>query len=133
MNRITKQKCHDWGWLYAPTPQKAEILANNQEHDHAVPLVGPIDARDGIEKESVVVAICADIATAASKLQMDTCFYPKDKNSPCLKKLCCTCDNIELNTPIIFETVYRVKDHVLNGQAVYGVMLTGTKRSQIIK
>jgi hypothetical protein len=129
MNRITKKKCADWGWLYAPNAERAEVLANNQEHDYAVVLSGPIDARNGIENESTVAAISADIATATCKLQIDTCFYPKDRDNPHLKAFNCSCDNIELNTPIIFETVYRAKDHILNGQTVYGVLLTGKKKN----
>lgn len=132
MNRITQRKCADWGWLYAPTAEKAEALANSQDHDYAVVLSGPIDARDGIESDQIVAAIFADIATATAKLQMDTCFYPKNSENPCLKKLCCSCDNISLNTPIIFETVYRAKDHLLNGIDVYGVLLTGKKRNTLV-
>lgn len=131
MNRITQMKCADWGWLYAPSATKAEALANSQDHDHAVILSGPIDARNGIESDQIAAAICADIATATCKLQIDTCLFPKNSDNPHLKAFSCSCDNIEVNTPIIFETVYRAKDHLLNGQTTYGVILTGKKKSSL--
>lgn len=129
MNRITQKKCKDWGWLYAPSAEKAEALANAQDHDYALVLSGPIDARKGIESDQIVAALCAEIATATTKLQIDTCFYLKNKDNPHLKTFNCTCDNITLNAPIIFETIYRARDHSLNGQKTYAVILTGKKKS----
>jgi hypothetical protein len=131
MNRITQRKCADWGWLYAPSAEKAEALANGQNHDYAVVLSGPIDAREGIENDKTVAAITAEIATASTKLQIDTCLYPKNRDNPHLKAFSCSCDNIDLNTPIIFETTYRTKDHLLNGQTTYAVILTGKKKSDL--
>lgn len=133
MDRITQRKCADWGWLYASSPEKAESLANGQDHNYALMLCGPIDARDGIQNEKTVGALCAEIATASAKLQMDTCLFPRNRESPCMKNLNCVCDNISLNPPIIFETTYFAKDHLLNGMAVYGVLLTGKKKEKSLK
>lgn len=129
MNRVTQQKVQSWGYIYASNMKQAESTANTQDHSLAVVLVGPIDARDGIDVAKVRSELAADVMTARSKLAMDCCHYPKNSDSPCLKRLLCTCENAEFNIPIIFETTYRAKHHLLNGKTVYGVLVTGKRKS----
>lgn len=124
--------CGNWKCLYAPNEVRAVIMGDNQDHDYGVIISGAVDARSGLGSESVRNAISADVDTAVGKLAMDTCFYPKNRENPHLKAFNCTCNNIELNAPIIFETVYQGRGHLLFGVKTYAVLLTGKKKNSLI-
>lgn len=134
MNRITQSKCAAIGYKYAGPEKRADTAGNNQPHDLAFKIVGPIDARKGFDL--CLADIQRDLAMCESKLRWDSCIGDCKKGVVWTPRKdmedfpCCTCGNVTLNQPIIFDAIFYGQGHTLHGQQCFGVLLTGTQKAK---